>query len=179
MLELSERMGFFIDGANIHATARALRFDVDYSKLLKSRNLFGRNQKLVCAYYYTAVLPDSEINPLRPLVDFLSHNGYRVRTKPVREFTDPHGRKIIKGNMDMELALDAMIQAEFLDHIVLFTGDGDFVRLVDEVQRKNCRVTVVSTIKVQPPMIADVLRKQADAFLDLYDLRDVLERDDA
>ena len=72
--------------------------------------------------------------------------------------------------MDIELAIDVMEMAQYLDHIVLFSGDGDFRRLVEAVQRKGVRVTVVSTIRSQPPMIADELRRQADMFIELQDL---------
>ena len=66
--------------------------------------------------------------------------------------------------------------AAHLDHAVLFSGDGDFRRLVEAVQRKGVRVTVVSTVKSQPPMAADELRRQADAFVDLADLIAIIGR---
>jgi uncharacterized LabA/DUF88 family protein len=72
--------------------------------------------------------------------------------------------------MDVELAVDVMEMGGHVDHIVLFSGDGDFRRLVEAVQKKGVRVTVVSSIKTQPPMVADELRRQADIFVDLGDL---------
>lgn len=162
-----ERIALFIDGANLHAAARALGFDIDYKRLLQ---LFGEKGRLIRAFYYTALIEDQDYSPLRPLVDWLDYNGYTMVTKPTKEYTDATGRRKVKGNMDIELAIDVMEMAQYLDHIVLFSGDGDFRRLVEAVQRKGVRVTVVSTIRSTPPMVADELRRQADMFLELQDL---------
>lgn len=162
-----ERIALFIDGANLYAAARALAFDIDYKRLLQ---LFGSKGRLIRAFYYTALIEDQEYSPLRPLVDWLDYNGYTMVTKPTKEFTDALGRRKLKGNMDIELAIDVMEMAQSLDHIVLFSGDGDFRRLVEAVQRKGVRVTVVSTIRSTPPMVADELRRQADVFIELQDL---------
>ena len=168
-----ERIGLFIDGSNLYAAARALGFDIDYKRLLE---LFSSEARLVRAYYYTAMMEDQEYSPIRPLVDWLDYNGYTMVTKPTKEFTDSSGRRKIKGNMDMELAIDVLELAERLDHVVLFSGDGDFRRLVEAVQRKGVRVTVVSTVRSQPPMVADELRRQADTFMELQDLQDRISR---
>jgi uncharacterized LabA/DUF88 family protein len=162
-----ERIALFIDGANLYAAARALAFDIDYKRLLQ---LFGSKGRLIRAFYYTALIEDQEYSPLRPLVDWLDYNGYTMVTKPTKEFTDAMGRRKLKGNMDIELAIDVMEMAQSLDHIVLFSGDGDFRRLVEAVQRKGVRVSVVSTIRSSPPMVADELRRQADVFIELQDL---------
>jgi uncharacterized LabA/DUF88 family protein len=162
-----ERIALFIDGSNLYAAARALSFDIDYKRLLE---LFGRQGRLIRAFYYTALIEDQEYSPIRPLVDWLDYNGYTMVTKPTKEYTDAAGRRKIKGNMDIELAIDVMEMAQHLDHIVLFSGDGDFRRLVEAVQRKGVRVTVVSTIRSAPPMVADELRRQADVFIELQDL---------
>ena len=174
-----ERIALFIDGANLHAAARALGFDIDYKRLLE---LFGEKGHLIRAFYYTALIEDQDYSPLRPLVDWLDYNGYTMVTKPTKEFTDAMGRRKVKGNMDIELAIDVMEMAPFLDHIVLFSGDGDFRRLVEAVQKKGVRVTVVSTIRSAPPMIADELRRQADMFVELQDMAPQImrhHRDDA
>jgi uncharacterized LabA/DUF88 family protein len=168
-----ERMGLFIDGSNLYAAARALNFDIDYKRLLE---VFANKGHLIRAFYYTALVEDQEYSPIRPLVDWLDYNGYTMVTKPTKEFTDAQGRRKIKGNMDIELAIDVMEMAEHLDHIVIFSGDGDFRRLVDAVQRKGVRVTVVSTVKSNPPMVADELRRQADNFIELTDLEDTVTR---
>lgn len=159
-----EKVALFIDGSNLYAAARALDFDIDYKSLLE---WVASQSRLVRAFYYTALFEDQEYSPLRPLVDWLDYNGYSMVTKPAKEFTDIQGRKKIKGNMDIELAVDMMEMAEHVDHIMLFSGDGDFRRLIEAVQRKGVRVTIVSTIKSNPSMVADELRRQADHFLDL------------
>jgi uncharacterized LabA/DUF88 family protein len=171
-----ERIALFIDGANLYAAARALGFDIDYKRLLTE---FSSKGQLIRAFYYTALLEDQEYSPIRPLVDWLDYNGYAMVTKPTKEFTDASGRRKIKGNMDIELAIDVMEMAEHLDHIVIFSGDGDFRRLVEAVQRKGLRVTVVSTIRSQPPMVADELRRQADNFIELQTLAPKIARDPA
>src|SRR5664279_1814596 len=161
-----EKLALFIDGANLYGAAKGLQFDIDYKRLLE---LFARKGILVRAFYYTAVLEDQEYSPLRPLVDWLDYNGFTVVTKPAKRFTDSAGATRTKGNMDIEIAVDMMEIAPHLDHMVLFSGDGDFRRLVEAVQRRGVRVTVVSTVKSQPPMASDDLRRQADNFVDLAD----------
>ncbi len=168
-----EKLALFIDGSNLYAAARTLDFDIDYKKLLRWAADQGR---LVRAFYYTALIEDQEYSPIRPLVDWLDYNGYTMVTKPTKEFVDAQGRRKIKGNMDIELAIDMMEMADNLDHIMLFSGDGDFRRLLEAVQRKGVRVTVVSTVKTSPPMVADELRRQADHFLDLNDLAPMIQR---
>lgn len=169
-----ERIALFIDGANLYATSKTLGFDIDYRRLLKEYQSKGY---LVRAFYYTALIEDQEYSSIRPLIDWLDYNGYSVVTKPVKEFTDAMGRRKVKGNMDIELAIDAMELAPFIDHMVLFSGDGDFRSLVEAMQRKGVRVSVVSTISTQPPMVADDLRRQADQFIDLVDLQTKVGRD--
>ncbi len=169
-----ERIALFIDGANLYQAAKALNFDIDYRRLL---NAFADDAYLVRAYYYTAMLEEQEYSPIRPLVDWLDYNGYTMVTKPLKEVTSASGRRKYKGNMDVELAVDVMDMAANLDHVVLFSGDGDFRHLVEAIQRKGKRFSVVSTIKTQPPMIADELRRQADMFLDLADLTHLIIRD--
>ena len=169
----SERTALFIDGANLYATARALGFDIDYKRLLE---LFANESRLVRAFYYTALVEDQEYSPIRPLVDWLDYTGYTMVTKPTKEFTDSAGRRKMKGNMDIELAIDMLEMSNALDHVVLFSGDGDFRRLIEAVQRKAVRTTVISTIRTSPPMIADELRRAADTFIDIDTLREEIER---
>ena len=169
-----EKIALFIDGANLYATAKSLGFDVDYKRLLRE---FQSRGYLLRAFYSTAVIEDQEYSSIRPLIDWLDYNGYRVVTKPIKEFTDAQGRRKVKGNMDIELAVDAMEMVEHVDHFVLLSGDGDFSRLVEAQQRKGKKVTVASTLRTQPPMIADDLRRQADHFLELSTLAETLGRD--
>lgn len=174
MTDGRERIALFIDGANLYAAARSLDFDIDYRKLLKS---FQKRGYLLRAYYYTALIEDQEYSSIRPLIDWLDYNGYKVITKAAKEFTDGTGRRKIKGNMDIELAVDALELAPSIEHAVIFSGDGDFRCLVDALQRKGVKVSVVSTMKTQPPMIADDLRRQADHFIELRSLESEIGRD--
>ena len=171
--ERIERVAVFIDGANLYAASRTLGFDVDYKNLLA---YFRPRCRLVRAHYYTALLETEDYSPLRPLVDWLGYNGYAVVPKPAKEFTDAAGRRRVKGNLDIELAVDVLELAPRLDHVVLFSGDGDFRRLVEAVQRRGLRVTVVSTIKSSPPMVADELRRLADDFIELSELAPLIAR---
>ena len=171
-----EKIALFIDGANLYATAKSLGFDIDYKRLLRE---FQSRGYLMRAFYYTAVIEDQEYSSIRPLIDWLDYNGYSVVTKATKEFVDQTGRRKVKGNMDIELAVDAMELAEHIDHMVLFSGDGDFRSLVEAMQRRGVRVTVVSTISTQPPMVADELRRQADVFLDIVELQPKIGRDPA
>lgn len=172
----TERLALFIDGANLYATAKSLGFDIDYKRLL---SLFRGKGQLVRALYYTALAEDQEYSSIRPLIDWLDYNGYTMVTKPTKEYTDASGRRKIKGNMDIELTVDAMELAEHLDHAVLFSGDGDFRSLVGALQQKGLRVSVISTLQTQPPMVSDDLRRQADQFIDIADLEKDICRDPA
>jgi uncharacterized LabA/DUF88 family protein len=168
----TERIALFIDGANLYAAAKSLSFDIDYKRLL---SLFRSKGQLVRALYYTALAEDQEYSSIRPLIDWLDYNGYTMVTKPTKEFIDATGRRKVKGNMDIELAVDAMELAD----LVLFSGDGDFRSLVEALQHKGKRVSVVSTLATNPPMVADELRRQADQFIDLANLQNEIGRDPA
>src|SRR5436305_14792356 len=169
-----ERIALFIDGANLYASAKSLGFDIDYKRLLKEFQSKGR---LIRAFYYTALVDDQEYSSIRPLVDWLDYNGYSVVTKPTKEFVDSTGRRKVKGNMDIELAVTAMEMANYIDSMVLFSGDRDFRSLVEAMQRKGVRVSVVSTVSTQPALVADELRRQADEFVDLVTLMPRIGRD--
>ena len=169
----TDRLALFIDGANLYSAAKTLGFDIDYKRLL---GYFRKRSRLIRAIYYTALLEDAEYSPIKPLIDWLDYNGFRLVTKPAREFTDAQGRKRWRGDMDVEIAVDMMEMSAHADHMVLFSGDGDFRVLLEAVQRRGARVTVVSTVKSQPPMASDDLRRQADSFIDLADLADIIGR---
>ena len=174
MFDPREKIALFIDGANLYAASKSLNFDIDYRKLLKS---FQNRGYLLRAYYYTALVEDQEYSSIRPLIDWLDYNGYKVVTKPAKEFTDAAGRRKIKGNMDIELTIDAMELSDVVDHYVIFSGDGDFRSLVEALQCRGRKVSVVSTMQSQPPMISDDLRRQADHFVDLSTLKSEVGRD--
>ncbi len=159
-----------IDGANTFTAAKNLSFDIDYSELLR---LLTDRFTLRSITYYTALVDDeNDRTPLRPLVDWLCYNGYSVITKPAKVLYTDSGARKIKGNMDIEIAVDALAASAYANHIILFSGDGDFIPLLVELQRRGVRVTVISSIRTQPPMCADELRKQANFFIDLEDLKE-------
>jgi len=169
----SGKLALFIDGQNLHFTAKTLGFDVDFKRLLA---YFAAQSTLVRAYYYTTIVEDQEFTSIRPLTDWLEYNGFTVRTKPAKEFDDGEGRRRIKRSVTVDLAIDALEMGNYVDHIILITGDGDFRSVIEAVQRRGARVTVVSTLRTKPPMIADELRRQADAFLELDNLKAVIDR---
>ncbi|MGU3400307.1 NYN domain-containing protein [Brucellaceae bacterium D45D] len=174
MFDSREKIALFIDGANLYAASKTLGFDIDYRKLLKA---FQKRGYLLRAYYYTALVEDQEYSSIRPLIDWLDYNGYKVVTKAAKEFTDSTGRRKVKGNMDIELTVDAMQLTDTVDHFVIFSGDGDFRSLAEALQRRGRKVSVVSTLTTQPAMISDELRRQADHFIDLVSLKNEIGRD--
>ena len=173
MHPLAPRRAIFIDGSNLYAAAKNLGFDIDYRKL---RHFFESGSWLLRAYYYTAIADDSDYSPVRPLADWLDYNGFTLVSKPAKEYVDSMGRRRIRGNMDVEIAVDALNLAEHIDHMILISGDGDFRRLIEAMQAKGVKVTVVSSIRTSPPIAADEVRRQADEFLDLLDIAPQIER---
>lgn len=173
LIHPDERVALFIDGANLYSATRGLGFDIDYRKLLDE---FRKHGRLIRAYYYTALVEDQEFSPIRPLVDWLDYNGYTLVTKPAKEYTDANGRRRFKGDMDVELTVDLLQAAAFIDHAFLFSGDGDFLAAIEAVQRKGMRLSVVSTIKSNPPMASDDIRRAADNFVDLTELSSLIGR---
>jgi uncharacterized LabA/DUF88 family protein len=169
-----DKLEVFVDGSNFHTTLRNLGIEIDYGRL---RNMFAQVSRLIRISYYTALKEDENgVNTLRPLIDWLQYNGFRLVTKPVKRMTRANGDEVVKGNMDIEIAVDAMKAAEHCDHIVLVTGDGDFSYLVSAIQQKGVKVTVMSTISVQPPICADELRRRADYFMDIADVKDAIAK---
>ena len=168
---MSEKLALFVDGLNLHYTAKALNFNIDFKRLLAE---FRTRGVLVRAYYYTIIA--DEFQTTRPLIDWLDYNGFTVRTNSVKEFDDGQGRRKFKRNIGIELAVDAIEIAKHVDHILLFSGDGDFRPLVEAIQRLGPRVTVVSSMRTKPAVVADELRRQADAFLELDDLKAAIGR---
>jgi uncharacterized LabA/DUF88 family protein len=169
----TERLALFIDGANLYSAGKTLGVEVDYRKLLEE---FRRRGQLLRAYYYTALVENDDYSPIRPLVDWLQYNGFKVVTKPAKEYTDSTGRRRVKGDMDVEITVDMLNLTPHVDHVVLFSGDGDLTRLVQAVQERGVRVSVVSSVKTSPPMIADELRRAADTFIELADLAELVGR---
>lgn len=167
LLRKSDRTALFIDGASLHHAARNLGFEVDFRSL---RTLFEENTDFQRAYYYAAMPETDDYSPLKPLTDWLAYNGYYLITKPAREFTDGTGRRRVKGNMDVELTADLLLQAPRLDHAVIISGDSDLRRAVEAAQGLGTRVSVISSLRTSPPMIGDDLRRQTDTFIELADV---------
>jgi uncharacterized LabA/DUF88 family protein len=173
MSSRTNKLAIFIDGPNLYAVSKTLGFDIDFRRLLREFASFGT---LLRAFYYTALTEDQELSSVRPLVDWLAYNGYTVVTKLMKEFVDASGRRRTNATMDVELTVDAMELAGRIDEMVLLSGDGNFRSLVEAVQRRGVRVTVVSSIACQPAMIAEGLRRQADTFVDLKELESKIVR---
>ena len=173
LLKQTQKIAIFIDGANVYATVKSLGFEIDYKRLL---NEFRSRGLLLRSFYYTAVFEHSERPSLQALLDWLAYNGFTVVTRKAgKEFIDQSGRPKIKSNVNVELAIDAMEIAPRIDQMVLFSGDGDLRSLVQAVQRQGIRVVVVSST----PTAAQELRRQADEFIDINELRDKIGRDPA
>ena len=136
MRSSANKIALFIDGANLYATSKTLGFDIDFKRLLQEYESRGT---LVRALYYTSIIEDQEYTAVRPLIDWLDYNGYTVVSKPAKEFDDGEGRRKFKRSMSMELVVDALELSNHIDHIVLFSGDGDFRSLVEAVQRRGVR----------------------------------------
>lgn len=164
-----DRVAVFIDGPNLYVASKTAGFDIDFKNFT---SVVGGEGRLLRSYYYTAIADTEEFNSVRPLVDWLGYNGFKVVTKPVREHFDQEGRKRIKSNMNVEIAVDALEISAHVDHIILFSGDGDLSPMVEAIQRKGVRVTVVSS----KDGTSDELRRQADSFVDLRDLSSSLRR---
>jgi uncharacterized LabA/DUF88 family protein len=164
MSDRSNKLATFIDGANLHATTNTLGFDIDYKRLLQE---FRSRGTLVRAFYFTMLTEDQEFASIRPLIDWLDYNGYTVITKPAKEYVDAAGHRKLKGDIGVELAVQVMELAQYIDQLILFSGDGAFRSLVAALQRRGIRVSVVSTMACQPPVVGDELRRQADFFIDI------------
>src|SRR6201994_3399336 len=165
-----EKIALFIDGANLYATAKSLGFDIDYKRLLRE---FQSRGYLLRAFYYTAVVEDREYSSIRPLIDWLNYNGYTVVSKPAKEYDDGEGRRKIKRRMNVEIVVDVLELSDHIDQIVLFSSDGGFRPVVEAAQRRGVHVTVVAPLS----MISDELRRQADVFVDLLELKSSIGRD--
>lgn len=153
-----------IDGANLHSTTKALGVEVDFAKLLA---VLGEGTDLLRANYFTAIDESSGVSTIRPFCDYLAYNGYSVVSKPAKSFSGTDGQRRIKGNMDIEIAVDALEMARHYDNYVLMSGDGDFTYLVKSLQRAGKRVIVVSALN--QGVLADELRRASDRFVDLSD----------
>ena len=168
-----EKIALFINGPNLHHTARRLGFDVDFKRLLAR---FGQYGSLVRAYYYTVVDEGGGPPGIKPLADWLDYNGFTVRSKLSKVTDDGQGRRKIRRQIGVELSVDAMGLARHVTRVFLFSGDGDLRSLVAALQRQGCQVALVSSTRTAPSMVADELRRRANAFNELDDLKDSIGR---
>lgn len=173
MFYKDDKISVIIDGHHLHVASRALDFEIDF-KLL--RDEFSRRGKLMSMAYFCTVQEVDDYCPQRPRLDWLSYNGYRTNTKLMKEYVDASGKKRTKGSMCVEIAISALEGAGSSDHTILFLGDGDYCPLVGAMQRRNTRVTIISTLKSPVPMVSDDLRRQADSFIELNDIRELIGR---
>ncbi|WP_188129507.1 NYN domain-containing protein [Rhizobium sp. RU20A] len=173
MFDNREKVIVFIDGAHFYFVAKSLDFEIDFQKVLA---YFKSEAYLVRANYYTAIAEDQEFIGLRPLVDWLDYNGYRVVTKAYKDLTDPSGKKRVRSSMEMELACDLFEQIDTADHLIIIAGDSDLARLVQTAQLKGKKVTVMSTLTGQLASISDELRRKADQFVDLSGFKEKFSR---
>jgi uncharacterized LabA/DUF88 family protein len=170
---MTGRLAVFIDGPALYYSSRALGFQVDFKRLL---SYLERQGALMRAYYYSPLSEDGDFQTTRPLLDWLDYNGFTVKTKLVKEYDDGEGRRKLKRNISIEIAVDALEIASRVDEIMLFSGDGDYRKVIEARQRQGPRALVVSPLRSRPPMLADELRRQADEFREMDDLRDQIGR---
>ncbi|WP_407541367.1 NYN domain-containing protein [Deinococcus radiomollis] len=163
-----ERIGLFIDGANVYAAAKRLGWNFDHRKILDHFAGMGR---LYNAYYYTAVPPNIDDKQKR-FIDALTYMGYTVRTKVLKESTDDHGEMHRHANLDIEIVTDLLVASSLYDVAVLLTGDGDFERPTEVLRAQGKRVVVASI----PEMTSYELRNAADEYIDFKDIRSQVER---
>jgi uncharacterized LabA/DUF88 family protein len=169
-----QRTALFIDGPNLFMAAKLLQTQIDYRSLLTH---FNENSNLLRASYYSTVVetPGDQYISLTPLLDFLDYNGYTVVKKMSREYTDAQGNRKAKNHtMKVEMTIDMIELAPRLDHVVLFSGDGDLLMLVDTLKRKGVRTTIVSTVHGETPVISDDMRRIGDSFVDLHAVMDII-----
>lgn len=170
----TERIGLFIDGYSLYQTVRAMDLRIDYKAL---RDLFASKGRLNRVQYFATVNdhdPD-EFNPQRKTFDWLQYNGFDVQTIQTRSFTGSDGEIQYRGNASVLMTCYALKHAEHLDHVVILTGNADFAPLITALQERGTRVTMVSTIK-NGSLCSDQLRRSADDFIDLEDLRQQISK---
>jgi len=171
MFYKNEALAIIIDGASIHSASQSVDLQIDWHTFLTE---FQNRGHLIRAIYATPIFEDEgEHNPLRPLIDWLDYNGFTTITRTARKEADDNGRFRIKnGNIHVDVTLAAIRLAKKADHIVLFSGDGSYEPLVKELKRMNVRVSVCCAKK----SAADGLRRNADEFIDLEDIRGLVGR---
>ena len=163
----NERIALLIDGMSLESALAALGEDIDYGRL---RAFFARKGRLVSAGFYVSFSDDAEYEAARAKLEWLEENGFAIIARRASTSDLDPGRRRMRKSVSVDLAVDALQLAGNVDHLVLFSGDGQLRRLVEALQEEGKRVTVVSTIRTRHPIASDELRRQADQFLDLVNL---------
>lgn len=167
-----ERLAIFIDGQHLFSASRNLGFDVDYRNFLEC---FRKKGKVIRAYYYAVHVDNGEYSPLKPLTDWLAYNGYALSMRTTTEHTDSQGRRRIP-HTDLEMLADMFGIADHVDHMVIVTGNGGYCRGVSLIQQRGVRVSVLSSIKTDSPMLSDDLRRTCDQFIELQEIKSEFTR---
>ena len=170
----NERTSIFIDGRSLFHTARKLDFEVDLSKFSQ---YFASKFQLVRCSYYTPV--SEERTPLHNILDWLSYNGFTVST---RVFSPDNHPPSISSLMSVDIIEQTLgngyagDEPYALQHVVIVSGDGDYCPVVKFLKSRSIRVSVMSSLETEPLSISEELRRLADNFIELDDLRSELER---
>ena len=167
------KVAIFIDGSNLWQTCRNLNMKINFKQLRE----WAAEQNTIWLGYYTGLVSNrDEENPLIKMTDWLSYNGYIVVKKQASTVNsnDSDEERIIKGNIDVDITVDMMLMAENVDTIILFSGDGDFIPVVEAVQRKY-GVYVICVSSTKPVnIVSGELRRKVNQFIELDDLRETI-----
>ena len=158
----TERVGVFVDVANLLYSARTLRTTIDFGKLL---DFLRGNRRLVRAHAYCPTSPQPGDDQM--FLQAVKGLGYRITTKNYKTFAS--GAK--KADMDLDLCMDVvrLVDGNAVDCIVLVSGDGDFIPLLDYCSDHGVRVEVVA---FDESMSAS-LRQSCDLFINLSMLDEI------
>lgn len=173
MFYKNETLALVIDGPSTNNAANFADMMIDWNSIPK---LFKEKGRLIRSTYITHLVVNEEGDtPLIRLLDFLQFNGFDVVARRAKAFTSDNGDQNIKGdNIHVEVTLAAMRAAEHVDHVVLFASDASYAPLIAELQRKGVRVSICGA----KGQTADLLRRQADAFIEISNLRDMIAKAD-
>lgn len=158
------KVGVYVDVANIYLNG-GQRMQYDVLREFACRD--GAEAIRLNAYVtYDSTRADRDEDYRKGSANFhsaLRDLGYKVIVKEIRWYEDESGRMIGKANADLDLAVDALLQSENLDRVLIASGDGDFVQVVRALQNKGCRVEIVALENV-----ASRLKQEADMFVSGY-----------
>lgn len=165
MIFETERAAVFIDGYGTHYTCKSLGIEIDYRKLSE---LIRRQTTVIRNYYFTPLVEGQDFIAVKPLLDFLQYNGWTTVTRPYKEHYV---------STNTALAVTAMEIAPAIEQAIIFSGNGDFTPLIEALKRRGIHTTVASTVRSEQSYCSDDLRRAADAFIDLDDIRSAISRE--